>query len=85
MLAHNYFMTNITLSVPDELLKRMKKFDEIKWSAIVRKIIEQKVRDLEMLEKITSKSKLTKEDAEEINKEIKRAASLKFYENSARH
>ena len=78
-------MTNITLSVPDELLKRMKKFDEIKWSAIVRKIIEQKVRDLEMLEKITSKSRLTKEDAEEINKEIKRAASLKFYENSARH
>lgn len=78
-------MTNITLSVPDELLRRMRKFDEIKWSAIVRKIIEQKVRDLEMLEKITSKSRLTREDAEEINKEIKRAASLKFHENSAGH
>jgi len=78
-------MTNITLSLPDELLKRMKKFDEIKWSAIVRKIIEQKVKDFEMLEKITSKSRLTDKDAEEIGKKIKRDASLKFYENSVRH
>lgn len=85
MLTHKYVMTNITLSLPDELLKRMKKFDEIKWSAIVRKIIEQKVKDFEMLEKITSKSRLTDKDAEEIGKKIKRDASLKFYENSVRH
>ena len=78
-------MKNITLSVPDELLKKMRQFDEIKWSTIVRKIIEQKVKDLEMLEKITSKSRLTREDAGEISKQIKRIASFKFHETSARH
>ncbi|MFH1774669.1 MAG: hypothetical protein ABH874_06910 [Methanobacteriota archaeon] len=37
---------------------------------MARKAIEKKVEDLEMLEKLTSKSKLTQRDAEEISRKI---------------
>ena len=68
-------MANMTLSIPEELLKRMKKFQEIKWSEVARKAIEQRAMELEIIEKIASKSKLTEKDALElsrkVNKEIK--------------
>ena len=75
-------MVNMTLALPDELHKKMKKFSEIRWSEVARKAIEQRVNDLEVMNKIASKSKLTKKDVEEISKKIKRAASLKFNEPS---
>ncbi|MBS3085845.1 hypothetical protein J4225_04130 [Candidatus Pacearchaeota archaeon] len=76
-------MTNITLAIPEELHKKMKTFSEIRWSEIARKAIEQRINDLEAIEKIASKSKLTKKDAEEISKKIKRAATIKFNEYSS--
>ncbi|MFH1311057.1 MAG: hypothetical protein ABIH65_01490 [Nanoarchaeota archaeon] len=71
-------MPNITLSVPEELMKKMKMFNEIKWSEVARRAIEQRVIDLETIEQIASKSKLTLKDAEEIGKKIKRSAALRF-------
>lgn len=65
-------MVNMTLSIPEELSKRMKKFSEMRWSEIVRKAIEQRINDMEVVEKIASKSKLTKKDAEEIANKIKK-------------
>ncbi len=62
---------NITLSIPDELHKKMKKMSEIRWSEIVRQVIEQRVHDLEMMNKITAKSKFTKRDIEKLSKKIK--------------
>ncbi|MEK6926354.1 MAG: hypothetical protein AABW50_03690 [Nanoarchaeota archaeon] len=73
-------MANITLSVPDEIHKKMKKFSELKWSEVARKAIEQRINDLEAMEKIASKSKLTKEDIEEMAKKIKRSAAKRFNE-----
>ncbi|MDP3986771.1 MAG: hypothetical protein Q8P81_00930 [Nanoarchaeota archaeon] len=43
-------MTNITLSIEDEVYKRMRKFSEIKWSEFVRKCINQRVEELERVE-----------------------------------
>ena len=43
-------MTNITLSINDEVYKRMRKYSEIKWSEFVRKIIQKRIEQLEMLE-----------------------------------
>lgn len=48
----------------------MKKFSEVRWSEVARKAIEKKVEDLEMLEKLASKSKLTERDVEEISRKI---------------
>ena len=75
-------MVNITLSIPEELHKKMKIFSEIRWSEVVRKTLEQKVKDMEVIEEIANKSKFTKKDAEEIAKKIKRSASMKFNEFS---
>ena len=75
-------MTNMTLSIPEELHKKMKRFSEIRWSEIARKAIEQRVADLEVMNDIASKNKLTKKDVEEISKKIKRAAAIRFDEHS---
>ncbi len=77
-------MPNLTLSVPEELMKKMKLFREIRWSEVARRSIEERIADLETMNKIASKSKLTKEDVEEIGKKIKRAAALRFDADSSR-
>jgi len=76
-------MPNITLSVPEELRKKMKIFREVRWSEVARRAIEQRILDLETIEKIASKSRLTLKDAEEIGKKIKRAAALRFNAHSS--
>ena len=70
-------MTNITLSIPDKLKKKMEKYPEIKWSQVARKAIEEKVKDLELLDKLTKDSKLTNKDVEELSKFIKEKMSKK--------
>ncbi|MBS3092261.1 hypothetical protein J4466_02470 [Candidatus Pacearchaeota archaeon] len=44
-------MTNITLSIEDEVYKKMRKYSEIKWSEFVRKIIQKRIEELESLDK----------------------------------
>ena len=70
-------MTNITLSIPDGLKKKMEKYPEIKWSQIARKAIEEKIKDLELLDKLTKDSKLTEKDVEDIGKLIKEKMAKK--------
>jgi len=42
-------MTNITLSIDENVYKRMRKYSEIKWSEFVRKIIEKRLNELDSL------------------------------------
>ena len=65
-------MPNVTLAIPEDLHERMKKHTEIRWSEVVRKSISEKIEDLELMEKIVSKSKLTKKDVDEIAHRIDR-------------
>lgn len=67
-------MTNVTLAIPSDLHERMRKHSEIRWSEVVRKSIEQKVQLLEVMDKIAQKSKLTKEDVDELSHRIKKEA-----------
>lgn len=73
-------MANMTLSIPDELHKKMKQMSDIRWSEIARRAIEERINDLEVMNKIASKSKLTKRDVNEISKKIKSRMAKKFYE-----
>lgn len=63
-------MTNVTLAISEDLHSKMKKHSEIRWSEIIRKTISEKVDDLEMMDKLSGKSKLTKKDAELFAKKI---------------
>ena len=67
----------MTLSIPDELHKKMKRFSEIKWSEVARRAIEQRVNDLDTMERIVAKSKLTEKDAKEISDKIKKGIAKK--------
>jgi len=71
-------MTNITLAIPDKLKKKMERHTEIRWSEVVRKALEMKVADLDLLDKITSKSKLTKKDVFDISEKINRGVARKL-------
>ena len=48
-------MTNITLSIEEEVYKLMRKHSEIKWSEFVRKIIKKRLEDLEKIEALKDK------------------------------
>ena len=77
-------MSNITLSVPENIHREMKEFSEVKWSEVARKAIIKKIEALRMAEKIVKKSKLTGKDIEQFNRKIKALAAQRFLnENSS--
>jgi predicted CopG family antitoxin len=69
---------NVTISVPEDLHRRMKEHDEVSWSATIRNVIEQKLRDIELMDKLANKSKLTEEDVRELAEKIDRTAAKKL-------
>lgn len=60
-------MTNITLSVPQALYKRMRKHEDIKWSSVARSAIEKKLADLDMMDRLVAKSRMTAKGVDEIS------------------
>jgi len=65
-------MTNMTLAIPEDLHSIMKKHSDVKWSEVARQAIWEKAKKIELMDKLTSKSKFTEEDALRIGKEINR-------------
>lgn len=71
-------MGTLSVSVDDDLKERMIQLDEINWSAVARKAFEEKLKEVEFLKKLASKSKLTAKDAQEISKKINEGMVKKF-------
>ena len=65
-------MVNITLAIPEDLKQELQKHEEVNWSAVIRKALQEHLRKIRIAEAITSKSKLTQKDADEIARRIKR-------------
>lgn len=65
-------MPNITLSIPEDLQKIVKKHPEIRWSEVARRSLIEFAKKVEVMEKIAQKSKLTEKDALEIADKIKK-------------
>ncbi len=70
-------MTNMTLAIPEELHKIMKKHKEIKWSEVARQAMWAQARKLELMSNLLSKSELTEKDAIDIGRKIKREIAKK--------
>ena len=70
-------MTNMTLAIPEELHKIIKKHKEIKWTEIARQAMWNQARKLELMDNLLSKSELTEKDALEIGMKIKREIAKK--------
>ena len=71
-------MVSVTLSIPEDVKQKMEKFPWINWSALARETFVKKMKELELLEKITSKSKLSEKDAKILADEINKKVSDKF-------
>jgi len=71
-------MVTMTLAVPSEIKTRMETFPEINWSEVARQAFRHKLSDLELLEKIKSKSMLTEEDAIKLGKELNAKMSKRY-------
>lgn len=65
-------MVNVTVTIPEELRTKLKKHDEVNWSAVIRKALQEHLRNIEIAEAIAQKSKLTKKDVDEISRKINR-------------
>ena len=66
-------MVNMTLAVPEELHKLMKKHADIKWSEGARRALGEKAKKIEDFDKMLENSKLTEEDVKVIGAKIKRS------------
>lgn len=71
-------MPNMTLSLPEEIYGVVKKHSDVKWSEIARRAISEKAMKLALMDKITSKSKLTLKDVQEINQKVKKGLLAKY-------
>jgi hypothetical protein len=64
-------MTNMTLAIPEDLHKIMKKHSEIKWSEVARQAIWTQARKLELMDSLLSKSEFTEKDTLTLGRKIK--------------
>lgn len=71
-------MKNVTLTISEDLHKKMKRHSEMNWSEIIRASLEKKMADLELMDKILSGSRLTEKDIGEISDSINRNAAKKL-------
>jgi len=72
-------MTNITLSIDNDLKKKMNRHKEINWSEIARQAIQKRVLLLEELNELLSKSEITEEDAIKLGREVNKKVYEKYY------
>jgi len=71
-------VVNVTFAVPEELHEIMRRHPEIKWSEIARKAMWEYAQKLELMERITSESRLSEKDVLELDKKVKMEVSEKY-------
>ena len=71
-------MPTITLSVPEDLKKKMDESRFINWSEVAREAIREKVAELALFKSIVAKSKLREKDASKIADKISTSVHSKY-------
>ena len=64
-------MASVSVSVPDDMKKKLDEFDAVNWSAVARKAFSQELSKLELMDSLTAKSRATDKDVAELSKRIK--------------
>lgn len=67
-------MTNMTLALPEELHREMRRHPEVKWAEVVRRAIAREVDRLRVYDRLLSGSKMTEADAVKIARVINKSA-----------
>lgn len=71
-------MTELKISLPEELKQEMDEFPEIEWQVVVRRLLKQELDRLLELKRIVSKSKLTEKDVVELSNKVNRSLAQRF-------
>ena len=66
-------MVNMTLAVPEDLHRVMRRHPEIRWSEVARRGLREYAERIEFLDRLTSGSELKEGDVERISHRIKEA------------
>ena len=80
-LSANQFaskMVSITLSVTEELKKKMEEFPEMNWSAIAREAIKQRLEMLRKFKAFARESTFTEEDAIRLGRKVNKALAKRY-------
>ena len=72
-------MANITLTIPNALHEKIRSHGEIRWSEVIRQLLQKKIEQLELMNQIVNKSKLTQKDVDEISEKIDSNVAKRFY------
>lgn len=65
-------MPKVSVRVSEDLKAKIERHKEVNWSEIMRRAVKEHLTKVELVESISSRSKLSEKDAEEIGEEIKR-------------
>ena len=71
-------MSNITVSVPEELKHKMEQLKIMNWSEVAREAFARKVEQLKILESFKKDSEFTKEDALRLGRKVNEALAKRF-------
>jgi hypothetical protein len=71
-------MEKMTFTVPAELKKRAQARSDVNWSGVVAKTIEQKLKALELADRIAARSELSTADVDEFADVIDKAMAKHF-------
>jgi len=72
-----HIMPNLTVSMPADLKVAMGQHEEVNWSAVIRKAVQEHLHRIEIADAIAAKSELTGDDIEKLDKLIKRGIAKK--------
>lgn len=66
-------MVNVTISVSEDLKMILDRHPELNWSEVARQAWREKASQLELLNRLTAKSKATDKDIEALSEKLKSA------------
>lgn len=75
-------MPNMTLSLPEDVYRIVKAHNEVRWSEIARRAIEEYARKIALMNAMTHESELSEEDIMALDPKVK-AGIQKHYKNKA--
>ena len=75
-------MPNMTLSLPEDVYKIVKAHNEVRWSEIARRAIEDYAKKIALLNAMTQESELSEEEITALDHKVK-AGIQKHYKNKS--
>jgi hypothetical protein len=70
-------MPNMTLALPDELHREIRRHKEIRWAEIARRAFVKEIGRLHVYDRVLTGSKLVEADAVEIGRDVRRRVHRK--------